>query len=155
LLVEHMNNLASEGQQEDILVVFDEFADAVLNSTKATILKKLGLKTLEENMRALAQKGRSIGFRIVSAMQRADSNVITGTSKVNFPVQICYRVKSQIDSKVVLDEPGAECLSGYGDGLIKSPEYNDTVRFQSYYLDPKRPIMAHYDGEVNATVVTA
>lgn len=155
LLVEHMNNLASEGRQEDILVVFDEFADAVLNSTKATILKKMGLKTLEENMRALAQKGRSIGFRIVSAMQRADSNVITGTSKVNFPVQICYRVKSQIDSKVVLDEPGAECLSGYGDGLIKSPEYNDTIRFQSYFLDPKRPIMAHYDKEVNATIVTA
>lgn len=140
LLVEHMNNLASEGRQENILVVFDEFADAVLNSRKASVLKKLNLKTLEENMRALAQKGRSIGFRIVSAMQRADTKVITGTAKVNFPVRICLRVQSEVDSKVVLDEGGAEGLSGYGDGLMRSPEYQSTVRFQSYYIDVKAGI---------------
>jgi S-DNA-T family DNA segregation ATPase FtsK/SpoIIIE len=187
LLVEHMNDLVSRGRQENIIVIFDEFADAVANSRKGaeldikkqvqvgnyadkkgpfpgTIipgkpkykLMKVGEhKSLEENMRILAQKGRSVGYRIVSAMQRADTKVITGTSKVNFPVQICFRVLKEIDSKVVLDESGAEGLSGYGDGLIKSPEYTETVRFQSYYLNPKLPIMAHYDAEVNATVVTA
>jgi S-DNA-T family DNA segregation ATPase FtsK/SpoIIIE len=174
LLVDHMNNLVSHGQQENIVVIFDEFADSVLNSRSGNELKVyemqcVGMSTkgrpkmqrvctgtlnsLEENMRILAQKGRSVGYRIVSAMQRADTKVITGTSKVNFPVQICFRVSKQIDSEVVLDEAGAEGLAGYGDGLIKSPEYNDTVRFQSYFLDPKRPIMAHYDAEVNATIV--
>lgn len=176
LLVEHMNDLVSQGRQESIVVIFDEFADAVANSRSGNELKvyemqivgltskglpkkqrvHVGtLNSLEENMRILAQKGRSVGFRIVSAMQRADTKVITGTSKVNFPVQICFRVLKEIDSKVVLDEPGAEGLAGYGDGLIKSPEYPDTVRFQSYYLDPKLPILAHHDAEVNATIVQA
>lgn len=174
LLVEHMNDLVSRGRQESIIVIFDEFADAVANARSGNELKvykmqcvglsakglpkmqrvhTATLNSLEENMRILAQKGRSVGFRIVSAMQRADTKVITGTSKVNFPVQICFRVQKEIDSKVVLDEAGAEGLSGYGDGLIKSPEYPDTVRFQTPYLDPKRPIMARRDAEVNATIV--
>jgi len=176
LLVDHMNNLVSRGIQENIIVIFDEFADAIANARSGNQLKiykdvvigykangapKFGrrcvgeLNSLEENMRILAQKGRSVGFRIVSAMQRASTKIITGDAKVNFPVQICFRVQKEIDSKVVLDEAGAEGLAGYGDGLIKSPEYNDTVRFQSYYLDPKRPIMAHYDAKINATIVTA
>jgi len=174
LLVEHMNDLVSRGRQENIIVIFDEFADAVANARSGNQLKvykdvvigykasgapKFGrrcvgeLNSLEENMRILAQKGRSVGFRIISAMQRASTKIITGDAKVNFPVQICFRVQKEVDSKVVLDEAGAEGLAGYGDGLIKSPEYNDTIRFQSYYLDPKRPIIAHYDAEVNATIV--
>lgn len=174
LLVEHMNNLTSRKERENIVVIFDEFADAVANSRSGNELKAyemqcVGVSTkgrpkmqrvhthtyasLEENMRILAQKGRSIGFRIVAAMQRADAEIITGKSKVNFPVQICFRVLKEIDSKVVLDESGAEGLSGYGDGLIKSPEYNETIRFQSYYLDPERPIIAHHDAELNATIV--
>lgn len=90
-------------------------------------------KSLEENLKMLAQKGRSTGFRIIAATQRASAKIITGDTKVNFPVQICYRVPKEIDSKVVLDEPGAETLQGRGDGLIRSPEYLDLVRFQSFY----------------------
>ncbi len=90
-------------------------------------------KPLEENLRILLQKGRSLGFRIVSATQRASTKIITGDAKANFPVQICFRVPKEVDSRVVLDEAGAEGLSGRGDGLIKSPEYLDTVRFQAYY----------------------
>ena len=84
-------------------------------------------------MKILLQKGRSLGFRIMVAMQRASVNVITGDAKVNFPVQICFRVPKEIDSKVVLDEPGAETLGGMGDGLMKSPEYLGIVRFQGFY----------------------
>mgnify|MGYP000898247986 CR=1 FL=1 len=51
----------------------------------------------------------------------------------NFPVQICFRVPKEIDSKVVLDEGGAESLAGAGDGLIRSPEYPELVRFQAYF----------------------
>lgn len=91
------------------------------------------LKSLEENLKILLQKGRSSGFRIVSATQRASVKVITGDAKVNFPVQICFKVPKAQDSRVVIDEDGAESLGGMGDGLIKSPEYNTVVRFQSFY----------------------
>lgn len=96
--------------------------------------EKVGeLKSLEENLRILLQKGRSVGFRIMALTQRASVKVITGDAKVNFPVLICFKVPKEADSRVVIDEIGAESLAGMGDGLIKSPEYNDIVRFQAYY----------------------
>ena len=91
------------------------------------------LKSLEENLRILAQKGRSVNFRMLAATQRASVKIITGDTKANFPVQICFRVPKEVDSKVVIDESGAESLAGYGDGLIRSPEYPELVRFQAYY----------------------
>lgn len=98
--------------------------------------KKTGeLKSASENLKILAQKGRSTGLRMCAATQRASTKVITGDIKVNFPVQVCFRVSKEVDSRVVLDEPGAESLTGYGDGLIKSPEYRDTVRFQGFYTN--------------------
>lgn len=121
------------------LIIFDEFADAVSASRSGVALKVkeegkvLIQKSLEENLKILLQKGRSLGFRIVAATQRASVNVITGDAKVNFPVQICFRVPKEIDSKVVIDEAGAETLSGMGDGLMKSPEYINVVRFQGFY----------------------
>ena len=93
------------------------------------------LNSLEENIRILLQKGRSSGFRIIAATQRASVKVITGDAKVNMPVQICFRVPKEIDSQVVIDEPGAEALNGRGDGLIKSPEYMGVVRFQGFYKE--------------------
>ena len=153
-LVDRMQELVRNEQEERTLVVFDEFADAVANSRTGSDLKvyedvevgpdKNGLpvivrkhvrtdKPLEENLRILLQKGRSVGFRVVAATQRASVKVITGDAKVNFPVQICFRVPKGADSMVVLDEQGAEGLAGMGDGLIKSPEYGQVVRFQAYY----------------------
>ena len=124
------------------LLVFDEFADALMQSSKGKALDikddaghVIGrAKSLEENLRMLLQKGRSLGFRVMAATQRASVKVITGDTKVNFPVRVCFRVPSEVDSKVVLDEPGAEMLAGMGDGLMRSPEYMDKlVRFQGYY----------------------
>ena len=111
------------------LLVIDEFAD-IMDSTAPD---KGGL-TMEQCLKMLAQKGRSLGFRIIAATQRASTKVITGDTKVNFPVQICFRMPKAIDSQVVIDEEGAEALQGQGDGLIKSPEYMDrVVRFQGFY----------------------
>lgn len=124
MLVEKMNNMVRAGQSELTMIVFDEFADAVAQSKG---------KSLEENLRILLQKGRSSGLRIIAATQRASVKVITGDAKANFPVQVCFRVPKEIDSRVVIDEPGAESLAGKGDGLIKSPEYDETVRFQAFY----------------------
>lgn len=160
-LVIEMNEREKAGSEEKTLIIFDEFADAQSKGRKGKELdimemvevgqqkmktmfgetmvpkmklQKVGSKnTLEENLRILLQKGRSVGFRIVAATQRASVKVITGDAKANFPVQICFRVPKEIDSKVVLDEGGAESLAGGGDGLIRSPEYPELVRFQAYW----------------------
>lgn len=155
-LVEEMESRVKRGTSQKTLVVFDEFADAVANSRKGNALKIYDTvidgnyrdgspkmkrvcigedKSLEENLRILLQKGRSSGFRILAATQRASTKVITGDAKVNFPVQVCFRVPKDVDSIVVIDEPGAESLNGRGDGLIKSPEYMGVVRFQAFYKD--------------------
>jgi hypothetical protein len=156
VLVEEMNKKVKSGNSDKVLVVFDEFSDAVAQSRKGKELfnyrevvdgtYKDGRpkykrehystdKSLEENLKILLQKGRSSGFRILAATQRASVKVITGDAKVNFPVQICFRVPKEVDSKVVIDESGAETLMGYGDGLIKSPEYNNVIRFQGYFKE--------------------
>lgn len=154
-MVEEMNQLVRSGRKQKTLIVFDEFADAFAQSRSGNDLKiheevMVGtfangnpkfkrqvteeLKSLEDNLRIILQKGRSIGFRVIAATQRASTKIITGDAKVNFPVQICFRVPKEADSRVVLDEPGAESLAGFGDGLIKSPEYKETTRFQAYYI---------------------
>lgn len=156
LLVLEMEERVKTQSTKKTLIIFDEFADAVANSRKGNDLKVYAMekdgqyatgqpkfkrvlkstdKSLEENLRILLQKGRSSGFRIIAATQRASTKVITGDAKVNFPVQICFRVPKDIDSIVVLDEPGAESLNGRGDGLIKSPEYMNVIRFQGFYKE--------------------
>jgi hypothetical protein len=163
ILVEKMNDLVKSGRKETTLVVFDEYADALSQSRKGVELDinkfqqvgsykngqpkvarvKTGeVKSLEENLRMLLQKGRSSGFRIIAATQRASVKVITGDAKVNFPVQICFRVPKESDSRVVLDESGAESLAGMGDGLIKSPEYPETIRFQAFYKPANKQTIA-------------
>lgn len=153
-LVDIMNDRIKKKETEKTLIIFDEFADAISASRKGAQLNiyeniitgyyqngnpKIKrevtgtLKSLEENMKILLQKGRSSGFRIMAALQRASTKIITGDAKVNFPVQICFRVPKETDSRVVIDESGAESLQGKGDGLMKSPEYQDTIRFQGYY----------------------
>lgn len=140
-LVAEMQASAASGGVPRTLIVFDEFADAVSSARSGRQLdvkdeqgKVLFRdKSLEENLKMLLQKGRSLGYRIVAATQRASTRVITGDAKVNFPVQVCFRVPKAVDSKVVLDEEGAETLAGHGDGLIKSPEYFGTVRFQGFF----------------------
>lgn len=153
-LVSEMQQRSRSGASSLTLIIFDEFADAVSSARSGKELDikewvdvgfdRHGLpkrelrtvgreKSLEENLRMLLQKGRSLGYRIMAATQRASAKVITGDAKVNFPVQICFRVPKAIDSKVVLDEEGAESLAGHGDGLIKSPEYFSTTRFQGFY----------------------
>jgi len=156
LLVIDMEERVKSSNHKMTMVVFDEFADAVANSRKGNDLKVYGTevngtyangspktkrvvksvdKSLEENLRILLQKGRSSGFRIIAATQRASTKVITGDAKVNFPIQVCFRVPKDIDSIVVLDEPGAESLNGRGDGLVKSPDLMNVIRFQGFYKE--------------------
>lgn len=156
LLVEEMERRVKTNIHIKTLIIFDEIADAVANSRKGNDLKNYGTevigqyksglpktkrvvtsidKSLNENLQILLQKGRSSGFRIIAATQRASTKIITGDAKVNLPVQVCFRVPKEVDSMVVIDEPGAEALNGRGDGLIKSPEYLNVVRFQAFYSE--------------------
>lgn len=153
-LVDEMNKRIDYAFRKTTMVIFDEFAEAFMLSRKGNALKLYEnvcvgnyangapkykrecvgeIKSLQENLMSLAQKGRSSGFRICIATQRASTEIIKGDIKVNFPVQICFAVPKAVDSKVVLDETGAEILTGRGDGLIKSPLLPNVTRFQSYY----------------------
>ena len=131
-LVEEMKELVSSRGFRKTLIIFDEWADSVQTSRKPKQLGE-GEKTLEENLQLLLQKSRALGFNIIAATQRASVKVINGDAKVNFPIQVCFRVNKEVDSKVMIDEAGAESLMGYGDGLIKSPEYLNTIRFQGFF----------------------
>jgi len=153
-LVDKMNEMVENGKHEYTLVIFDEYADAMDQSRTGVDLKRYeniqvgmtakGLtktkrecvgedKNLNDNFKMMLQKGRSCGFRFMASTQRASVKVIPGDLKVNLPVQICFFVPKAVDSKVVLDELGAESLSGRGDGLMKSPEFPNTIRFQAFY----------------------
>ena len=109
-----------------ILIIFDEIADAMIMAENK--------KWLVDNMMSIAQKGRAAKINLVACTQRASVKIISGDIKANFSARVCFSVPSQTDSKVILDQPGAEALSGKGDGLFLSPEYPSPVRFQGFYL---------------------
>lgn len=92
------------------VIIIDEYADLIMNkSTK---------ETLEANIQRLGQKGRAAGFHLFLATQRPDAKIVTGVIKANLQLKIALKVTSAINSKIILDESGAECLVGHGDMLI-------------------------------------
>lgn len=101
-----------------IVIAVDEFADLILQ------LKKNG--DVEGLLARLAAKARAAGIHIILATQSPRADVITGVIRTNFPSQIAFKVKSGNDSRIVIDEGGAEDLLGYGDMLIK---FNDGTNF--------------------------
>lgn len=125
MLVEKMDNKVRNKDTSKVLIAFDEFADALAAAGKKS--------DLDHNLKRILQKGRSSGFRVIAATQRASVKVIDGDAKVNFSILCCLRVPKAIDSKVVLGEEGAELLSGSGDALISSPDYLGLQRFQAFY----------------------
>jgi S-DNA-T family DNA segregation ATPase FtsK/SpoIIIE len=107
------------------MIVIDEVSDLILQDKE---------KHLHDLLITLAQKGRAAGIYIVLATQRPSVDIITGTIKANFPGRIACKTASRIDSKVILDEIGAESLLGRGDAILKNMEH-DRVRFQVAYTD--------------------
>ena len=90
-----------------VVVVIDEFADLIMMA-----------KEVEKPVMRLAQKARAVGIHLIVATQRPDVKVITGGIKANFPARIAFRVIQMIDSRTILDRPGAEQLIGRGDMLF-------------------------------------
>jgi len=109
------------------LVVMDEVADLMVNDKQ---------KVFENYVVRLAQKGRACGIYLVLATQRPSVNVLTGLIKANFPARMACRVATGIDSKVILDQTGAQNLIGKGDALFLSPE-QDLVRLQVAFTNPE------------------
>ncbi|MDO3694749.1 DNA translocase FtsK 4TM domain-containing protein [Wenyingzhuangia sp. chi5] len=106
-----------------IVLVIDEFADLIMTAGKE----------VETPIARLAQLARAIGIHLIVATQRPSVNVITGIIKANFPLRIAFRVTSKIDSRTILDAPGADQLIGRGDLLISSG--NDLIRVQCAFVD--------------------
>lgn len=107
-----------------ILIIIDELADIMQSYPRE----------LEASIVRLAQMSRAVGIHLVLATQRPEVKVITGLIKANVPGRIALRVASQIDSRTILDQPGAEKLLGAGDMLYLSSETPKPVRLQSAYI---------------------
>ncbi len=116
-----------------IVVVIDEFGDLIMTAGK----------DIEMPIARIAQKARAVGMHMIIATQRPTTNIITGTIKANFPARMAFRVSSMIDSRTILDRPGANQLIGRGDLLFLSG--SDPVRVQCAFVDtPEVNAICHY-----------
>jgi len=108
-----------------IVIVIDELADLMMTAAKE----------IEAYIVRLAQKSRAVGIHIILATQRPQATVVTGLIKSNMPTRIGFRVAARLDSRIVLDQNGAETLLGEGDMLFLKPGTSDLVRAQGTFVD--------------------
>jgi len=93
-------------------------------------LMMIAPEEIERTICRIAQMARATGIHLVISTQRPSVDVVTGLIKANFPARICFAVTSQVDSRVVLDTPGAERLLGRGDMLFMAPDSSKLTRIQ-------------------------
>ncbi|MCC6240839.1 MAG: DNA translocase FtsK [Phycisphaerales bacterium] len=110
-----------------IVIIVDELADLMMTSGKE----------VENHIVRIAQKARAVGIHLVLATQRPQATVVTGLIKANMPSKIAFRVASKMDSRIVLDQNGAEVLLGQGDMLFLPPGASKPLRGQGTFIDDK------------------
>ena len=120
-----------------IVAIVDEFADLIATSGKE----------IELPISRIAAKARAVGIHMILATQRRDTKAITGTIKSNFPSRIAFKVMSQIDSRTILDTPGANRLIGKGDMLVLITGSSEPTRVQCAFVDtPEVEDIVNYVG---------
>lgn len=121
-----------------LVVIVDELADLMM----------VAADEVEKTITRLAQMARATGIHLILATQRPSVDVVTGLIKANFPSRISFAVTSQIDSRVVLDTPGAEKLLGRGDMLYMASDSSKLIRLQGCFVsdDELAKIVTHWKG---------
>ena len=121
------NELSGFQAMPYIVIIIDELADIML----------IAPNEVEEKITRIAQMARAVGLHLVLATQRPSVNVITGLIKANIPCRIAFQVTSMIDSRVIIDSPGAEKLLGQGDMLYVPPDQARPKRIQGTFISDK------------------
>ena len=134
-IARRLNPQNGHGYMPYLVLVIDEFADLIMTAGKE----------VELPIARMAQLARAVGIHLIVATQRPSTNIITGVIKANFPTRIAFKVASMIDSRTILDSPGANQLIGRGDMLIT--QGSDLIRLQCAFLDtPEVEKIADYIG---------
>jgi len=131
-------NLKIDPEQDKmpyLIVIIDELADLMMLAPDET----------ERLIARLAQMARATGIHLIISTQRPSVDVVTGLIKANFPARIAFAVASSVDSRVILDQPGAEKLLGRGDMLYQAPDAPAPLRMQGVYVsDPEINAITQY-----------